>query len=133
MYMPQGPSRRPRHYTTSRGNSPVAEWLDTLPADDATAIRRTMTTLAKWDPATNATPPVDLDFLRNRSVDAIRVRGNGQTYRIFYVRLGRHGQITLWLHGISKKDSRIPWSDVRLAEQRAADWAERSTRWVKAA
>lgn len=118
-HQPTRPRSRDRYYRNNRGDRPVAEYLDTLPDSDRLAVKERMNRLRRWNGT--GTPPADMSPVRS-GVMELRVPGDKQSHRVLFSREGGSGQVTLWLHAFSKKDSRIPWEDVRLAESRLADW-----------
>lgn len=52
----------------------------------------------------------------------LRVTAGGQAYRLLFAQVGSKGRILLALHAFSKKTAATPPHEIRLAEQRLADW-----------
>lgn len=64
-------------------------------------------------------------FIRNDIYEVLSP-GKDRTYRILFTQEGKHDHILLALEGFPKKTTKVPDSEIRLAETRLADWRLRA-------
>lgn len=106
-------------YTTATGRSPVAEYLDKLPAQEAARVTRELELLTEFG--------LDLGEPHVRSVGhklwELRVRGKVQ-HRVLYFAAAE--QKLVLLHAFTKKTGRTPPAELELARRRMADYLERT-------
>jgi phage-related protein len=61
-------------------------------------------------------------------IHAVRTTLDGCEYRALYALLGRHDQVFLGLHALSKKSRKLPKSAIDKAQKRLAAWEEEGRR-----
>lgn len=106
-----------RQYETASGRKPVAEFIRTLTADEAAVVvnrMRDVTTLG-------------MDAARHLVDDIYEVRAiaGDRSFRVLFSREGRRHTILLAVHAFTKKTQTTPKGEIRLAQQRLADWRRR--------
>ncbi|MGC8461624.1 MAG: type II toxin-antitoxin system RelE/ParE family toxin [Candidatus Dormibacteria bacterium] len=103
-----------RHYTTSRGDSPVRTFLDTLSADDA----------AKVVVAMRQIRDNGLQGARHLRGDLyeVRVPISDQGIRVLFAPQGKRSTVFLALVAYSKKSQQAPSRFIDLAESRLKEW-----------
>jgi len=106
-------------YTTAAGRSPVAEYLDELPAREAARVTQELRLLAEFG--------LGLGEPHVRNVGdklwELRVRGKVQ-HRVLYFAAAE--QRLVLLHAFTKKTRRTPSGELELARRRMADYLERT-------
>ena len=107
------------YYETTRGNSPVAEFLDSLSSEDAACVTKELDLLEELGLALSGQ---HVKRIQGSRLWELRVRGKND-YRVFYVAIT--GRRLLLLHGFSKKTRKTPRREILVAEQRLADYNER--------
>lgn len=106
-------------YRSPAGRSPVEEYLDGLPANEAARVEVALDLLAEYG-TTLGMPqvrPVSHDLWE------LRIRGKTQ-HRVLYIAL--RGQRFLLLHAFTKKTQATPARAIRTALDRLNDYRERS-------
>lgn len=111
------PKRRWRFYRTEDDHSPVADFLNMLPAEDAAAVAIAM----------KAVTSRGLAVARHLRGDIYEVRATApqRAFRILFATEGRYSQILLALEGFAKTTQKTPPAKIALAERRLADWRRR--------
>jgi phage-related protein len=107
------------YYQDERGRYPVREFLDTLPESDQARILQTARLLEEFGLQLGA-PYVKAV---RRKLWELRVRAGRARYRILYFAFV--GQRFILLHGFVKKTAKIPRREIKIAEQRMADFIAR--------
>ncbi|MGI8426462.1 MAG: type II toxin-antitoxin system RelE/ParE family toxin [Actinomycetota bacterium] len=110
--------RRWRFYRTESGQSPVKDFVDGLPDEQAAHIAAAM----------KAARDEGLDLARHLRDDIyeVRARAGRLSFRILFSVEGKKGRILLALCAFSKKTPKTPQQVIGLAETRLADWRRRS-------
>jgi phage-related protein len=114
--------RRIVFYKTESGDSPIAEFLDSLNAKDA----RKVTWVLRLIEEQVLVPSSYFKKLKNTDeIWEARAQSSGNAYRI----LGfQHGDSFVVLtNGFAKKSQKTPRAEIRLAESRRAEWLRRNT------
>lgn len=114
---PPHAKRRWRYYRTSAGACPVEAFLDGLSEADAAAVLAAMKEVQQEGTRV-------AHFLRHEIYE-VRARGKDRIYRVLFSQEGKHDQVLLALEGFPKKTEQVPDAEIRLAEQRLADWRAR--------
>jgi phage-related protein len=109
--------RQWRDYQTESGARPIKDFLLALPDEDRAAILE------------------EMEYVRERGISVARhvrkdiyeVRAfyNTKAYRILFACEGRFHHVLLALEGFQKKTQQTPRVQLKLAEQRLADWRRR--------
>ena len=109
--------RQWRDYQTESGARPIKDFLLALPDDDRAAILEEMEYVRKHGKS----------VARHLHKDIYEVRAiyNTKAYRILFACEGRFNHILLSLEGFQKKTQQTPKVNIKLAEQRLADWRRR--------
>lgn len=110
-----------RYYRTARGRDVVREELRSLGTDAEAAVVAAMKRHRH-----GALLPYEEEHIGG-DLHAVRVFLAGSTYRLLYSYEGKHDRVLLALHGIHKKDRKLPLRARRLAERRLRDWRGRAT------
>jgi len=106
-------------YTSSRGESPIDQFLDDLDIKARAKIEAFLVLLEEKGP--NLKRPY-ADHVRGK-IRELRIPYRSNQYRVlyfFYV----NNQIIL-THAFSKKSQKLKESDIQLAERRMRDWIQR--------
>jgi phage-related protein len=114
---PRVVKRRWRFYTTARGASPVAEFLDELSDDEAVHVAAAMKDVRK-----NGLPAAK--HLRGDIYEVI-ADGPNRSFRVLFAGEGSHGQVLLAVVAFSKKTQKAPPRMLTLANERLIDWRRR--------
>src|SRR5205807_6519789 len=106
--------RQWRDYQTESGARPIKDFLLALPDEDRAAILEEMEYVRKHGQS----------GARHLEKDIYEVRAtyNTKAYRILFACEGRFHHILLSLEGFQKKTQQTPRANIKLAEQRLADW-----------
>jgi len=109
--------RQWRDYQTENGVRPIKDCLLALPDEDRAAILEEMEHVRKHGKS----------VARHLHKDIYEVRAiyNTKAYRILFACEGRFNHILLSLEGFQKKTQQTPRANIKLAEQRLADWRRR--------
>jgi phage-related protein len=109
--------RQWRDYQTESGARPIKDFLLALPDEDRAAILEEMEHVREHG----------ISVARHLRKDIYEVRAiyNAKAYRILFAREGRFNHILLSLEGFQKKTQQTPKANIKLAEQRLADWRQR--------
>ena len=109
--------RQWRDYQTESGARPIKDFLLALPDEDRAAILEEMEYVRKHGKS----------VARHLHNDIYEVRAiyNTKAYRILFACEGRFNHILLSLEGFQKKTQQTPKANIKLAEQRLADWRQR--------
>ncbi len=110
--------RRWRYYRTSGGACPIEKFLADLSRADAAAVYAAMKEVREEGTRV-------AHFIRDEIYEVISP-GEDRTYRILFSQEGKHDHILLALEGFPKKTTKVPDSEIRLAETRLADWRSRA-------
>ena len=112
-----GHKRQWRDYQTESGARPIKEFLLALPDEDRAAILEEMEYVREHGKS----------VARHLHNDIYEVRAiyNTKAYRILFACEGRFNQVLLSLEGFQKKTQQTPKANIKLAEQRLADWRRR--------
>ena len=106
--------RQWRDYQTKGGARPVKDFLMALPDEERAAVLDEMKHVSEEG----------LRVARHLrgEIYEVRVSYNTNIYRILFAREGHFKHILLSLVGFQKKTQATPSYEIRLAEQRLADW-----------
>lgn len=96
----------------------MKDFLARLTDDEAAAVAAAMR-----DVKLNGN--VSAHHLRGEIYEVIAASSN-KAFRILYATDGRHDQVVLALHGITKKTRTVPDKEIRLAETRLRAWRARA-------
>jgi phage-related protein len=109
--------RQWRDYQTESGARPIKDFLMGLPDEDRAAILEEMEYVRKHGKS----------VARHLQKDIYEVRAiyNTKAYRILFACEGHFNHILLSLEGFQKKTQQTPKANIKLAEQRLADWRRR--------
>ena len=109
--------RQWRDYQTENGVRPIKDCLLALPDEDRAAILEEMEHVRKHGKS----------VARHLHKDIYEVRAiyNTKAYRILFACEGRFHHVLLSLEGFQKKTQQTPKVNIKLAEQRLADWRRR--------
>src|SRR5712691_5188700 len=112
-----GPKRQWRDYHTASGARPIRNFLLALPDEDRAAILEEMEYVREHGTS----------VARHLRKDMYEVRAfyNTKAYRILFAREGRFNHVLLALEGFQKKTQQTPKAQIKVAEQRLADWRRR--------
>ena len=102
-------------YTTQKGESPMDEFIDTLPERHVGKIHRWIDLLARLGP--DLTRPY-ADLLSGK-IRELRIAMEHHQYRLLYFFHGKHVVIT---HGFVKKTDKIPQKEIERAQAYRKDW-----------
>lgn len=106
-----------KFYRTTKGNSPVKEFLGTLSDDDVVAVLAEMEYVAEYGEQAARK-------LRGEIYE-VRVSGKDVIYRVLFATEGRWSQVLLALHAYPKKWQEARQEDIDRADKRLADWRQR--------
>jgi phage-related protein len=107
-------------YRTASGSCPVIEFLDALPARQAQKIVWVLRLTEEVD----VVPAQYFKKLAGSGeIWEVRVEFGGEAFRLLGFLHG--GRFIVLNHAFRKKTQKIPAADIRLAEQRKADWLRR--------
>jgi phage-related protein len=109
--------RQWRDYRTEGGSRPIRDFLLALPDEDMAAIYEEMEYVREHGRSAAR-------HLRG-DIYEVRASYNRKAYRILFACEGRFNQVLLSLEGFQKKTRQTSESNIRLAEQRLADWRRR--------
>jgi phage-related protein len=112
-----GYKRQWRDYHTENGARPIKDFLMALPDEDRAAILAEMENVR--DRGTSAARHLHED------VYEARANYNTKAYRILFACEGRYHHVLLALEGFQKKTQQTPKAQIKVAEQRLADWRRR--------
>ena len=109
--------RQWRDYQTESGARPIKDFLLALPDEDRATILEEMEYVRKHGKS----------VARHLRKDIYEVRAiyNTKAYRILFACEGRFHHVLLSLEGFQKKTQQTPKVNIKLAEQRLADWRRR--------
>ena len=107
------------YYETADGQSPVREFLESLPDRDSARMTYVIDLLEDY--GTSLGMP-QARPIQGSSLWELRTRGSTH-HRVFYVAV--KGRTMLLLHGFSKKTQKTPVREIRTAERRLADYEGR--------
>ncbi len=108
-------------YTTERGDSPVADFLDRLDKKARAKVTAYLSLLEEQGP--KLMRPY-ADVVRGK-IRELRIHQSSNQYRILFFFQARD-QIVL-AHAFSKKTQQLKEKDIELAERRMEDWIRRLT------
>ena len=106
-------------YETPRGDRPVADYIDRLPAKDADKVVRQLELLSEF--GTRLGPP-HVKAMQGSSLWELRVRGRNH-HRVFYVAVSNDEMILL--HAFGKKSQKTPRKEISTAEARLQEYRSR--------
>src|SRR5713101_5393646 len=109
--------RQWRDYHTENGARPIKDFLLALPDEDRAAILEEMEYVREHGTAVAR-------HLR-RDIYEVRATYNTKAYRILFACEGRFNHVLLSLEGFQKKTQQTPRANIKLAEQRLAEWRRR--------
>lgn len=109
-------------YTTRREESPVAEFVHTLPLPHQTRVHRSLALLAEYGP--NLRRPY-ADHVRG-PMRELRVGFGRHEYRLLYYL--RSDQVVVLVHAFAKKTQQLPARELDVADARREDYEARITR-----
>ncbi len=109
--------RQWRDYQTEGGARPIKDFLLALPDEDRAAVLEEMEHVREHG----------ISVARHLHKDIYEVRAiyNTKAYRILFACEGRFHHVLLSLEGFQKKTQQTPKANIKLAEQRLADWRRR--------
>jgi phage-related protein len=109
--------RQWRDYQTENGARPIKDFLLALPDEDRAAILEEMEYVREHGTS----------VARHLRKDIYEVRAfyNTKAYRILFACEGRFNHVLLALEGFQKKTQQKPKAQIKVAEQRLADWRRR--------
>jgi phage-related protein len=109
--------RQWRDYQTESGARPIKDFLFALPDEDRAAILEEMENVREHGKS----------VARHLHEDIYEVRAiyNTKAYRILFACEWHFNHILLSLEGFQKKTQQTPKTNIKLAEQRLADWRRR--------
>jgi phage-related protein len=109
--------RQWRDYQTENGARPIKDFLLALPDEDRAAILEEMEYVREHGTS----------VARHLRKDMYEVRAfyNTKAYRILFACEGRFNHVLLALEGFQKKTQQTPKAQIKVAEQRLADWRRR--------
>ena|SRR5438270_2159521 len=124
---PSGRRWRWRFYSTPSGREPVRDFLydprlSDLDAANIAAAMKEVRRLGRAHP--------DVNHLTG-DIWQIEIDGTRVIYRLLFAEEGRFGQVLLALEIVNKKWQRARAQNIRLAEDRLADWRQRGHRLGK--
>jgi phage-related protein len=108
------------YYTTTTGENPTANFIESLSARQKTKVIRILTYIERYGLVT-AIPHVKK--LTGTPLWEIRILGQGNI-RIFYVTIER--DVIIVLHGFIKKSQKTPLKEIKTAINRLANWSIRT-------
>ncbi len=106
-------------YATESGRSPVAEYLDSLAAEEAARLRQDIDLLRRFGVRLGA-PHVRCV---GSSLWELRIRGRLQHRVLYFAATGRE---LVLLHAFAKKTQKTPRVELQTARRRMADYQERT-------
>jgi phage-related protein len=110
------------YYRDQDGSEPVSDFIDALPVRQQVVLDNQIDRMNEL--CTTAQP--DLPFPHSSQVDGqlreLRCHYGRSLYRILY---RRSGNLVILLHAQSKTTAKIPASDIRIANERWADFKQR--------
>jgi phage-related protein len=109
--------RQWRDYQTENGARPIKDFLLALPDEDRAAILEEMEYVREH--GTSVALHVRKDIYE------VRAFYNTKAYRILFACEGRFNHVLLALEGFQKKTQQTPKAQIKVAEQRLADWRRR--------
>jgi phage-related protein len=109
--------RQWRDYQTESGARPIKDFLLALPDEDRAAVLEEMEYVREHGQS----------VARHLHKDIYEVRAtyNTKAYRILFACEGCFHHVLLSLEGFQKKTQQTPKTNIKLAEQRLADWRRR--------
>ena len=110
------------YYETADGYSPVREYLDALPEQDAAQVAFEIDLLGDF--GTSLGMP-HVRSIHGSKLWELRSRGRNH-HRVFYVAV--RGRTILLLHAFAKKTQKTPAREIKMAERRLVDYEGRSGR-----
>ena len=121
---PAGNPKRLRavYYRAPDGREPVSDFIDALPVKQQVVLDNQIDRINEL--CTTAQP--DLPFPHSSQVDGqlreLRCHYGRSLYRILY---RRSGNLVILLHALSKTTAKIPAADIKIANERFADFKQR--------
>ena len=106
-------------YATESGRSPVAEYLDSLPTEEAARLREGIDLLKRFG-LRLGTPHVRC---MGSSLWELRIRGRLHHRVLYFAATGRE---LVLLHAFAKKTPKTPRAELQTARRRMADYQERT-------
>lgn len=110
------------YYRDSRGNEPVNEFIEVLPAKRAAKVDDYVEEHLNGKRADAPPPEFPITSQIEGELRELRIRFANTRYRILYQ---RSGNLVVLLHAIEKDTGAVPRSDIDLARRRMADFKQR--------
>lgn len=110
------------YYRDSRGNEPVDDFIESLPAKRAAKIDDYVEEHLNGKPPDAPPPEFPITSQIEGELRELRVRFANTRYRILYQ---RSDNLVVLLHAIEKNTGAVSRSDVQLAKRRMADFKRR--------
>jgi len=121
---PTGNPKRLRavYYRAPDGGEPVSDFIDALPVKQQVVLDNQIDRINEL--CTTAQP--DLPFPHSSQVDGqlreLRCHYGRSLYRVLY---RRSGNLVILLHALSKTTAKIPAAEIKIANERFADFKQR--------
>jgi phage-related protein len=110
------------YYRDSRGNEPVDEFIEALPAKRAAKIDDFVEEHLNGKPAGAPPPEFPITSQLEGELRELRVRFANTRYRVLYQ---RSENLVVLLHAIEKGTGAVPRADIELAKRRMSDFKRR--------
>lgn len=109
-------------YTTLENESPVEDFLNSLPDKDADKMHRAILLLAQF--GTRLPMPHNRKIVGVDGLYELRSQVGSNIRRIFYFSIPQKESVLL--HGFTKKSQKTPQAEIEIAANRMKDYLERS-------
>lgn len=110
------------YYRQADGTEPVDEFIESLPAKRAAKLDAFVEEYLNGRPADVPPPEHPISSQIRSELRELRVRFANTRYRVLYQ---RSGNLVVLLHAFEKSTGAVPDADLRVAQQRMADFTAR--------